>query len=592
MSDNVVIKGSMNLRNAINGTPKSVINVGAKNYEALTNKPSINSVALEGNKTADDLGLATDTALEVERARIDNLIALPDGSTTADAELVDIRTGHDGTTYDSAGNAVRGQVSDLKNAFDEVATVTTSPNLYNPDDEDVLTDKYINPNGSVETISGRTVTGFIPVTPGQKVTFQANGSWYMFSSTCFYQANKTTVVSGGVYNNYTVTVPENAAYVRVTFGSSSLNVQIECNSGGTISPYQPYGVTETEINEDVVIPNVKQPKVPFAQATGTLSNGEFFKLPVRTNVRKNNRLVFTADISTFTSITIAKSSNVYADSIANPQNVFTIDNTNIVYNYTGTDSADYTLPHGLTITDNIQVIIEESDIATCKITLISDGAIYSHTINYRIYENGSPFVLSTSSTLTNCKFVWTCADLCKLAWIFGDSYVQYANDRWVYYLHQYGFDYNALIDGYAGEGSTSAYPAFEALVNYGTPDFAIWCMGMNDSTDSGDTPSTNWVTGRDRFLRCCNANRVTPIFATIPSVPSISHEAKNTWIRGSGYRYIDFAKAVGAQSDGTWFTGMLSTDNVHPTAKGARALFARFVVDFPEIMMGIDLPNE
>lgn len=62
----------------------------------------------------------TAAALNSLAARVDEFATLEEGSTTGDAELMDIRIAADGSVYQNAGTAVREQVSQLTQRIDQL----------------------------------------------------------------------------------------------------------------------------------------------------------------------------------------------------------------------------------------------------------------------------------------------------------------------------------------------------------------------------------------------------------------------------------------------------------------------------------------
>lgn len=95
----------------------------------------------------------------VARQQIANLVA-NEGSTDKDSELVDVRVGHDGTTYKSAGEAVRNQISKvespLKSKYADMSYFKHGAILN--------TDGTINPNSKTQLYSKIFV-----IYPGEKI---------------------------------------------------------------------------------------------------------------------------------------------------------------------------------------------------------------------------------------------------------------------------------------------------------------------------------------------------------------------------------------------------------------------------------------
>ena len=121
------------------------------------------------------------------------------------------------------------------------------------------------------------------------------------------------------------------------------------------------------------------------------------------------------------------------------------------------------------------------------------------------------------------------------------------------------------------------------------PKTIVWFMGMNDP-DTDYSVNASWKSCYDSLVEICSANSIELVLTTIPITPTMNNSHKNDIVKNSGYRYIDINDAVGGSISG-WYSGLLSSDNVHPTntystdgLNGCVVIAARVMADLPEIM--------
>lgn len=170
----------------------------------------------------------TDNSISVERARIDNMSTLKEGSTTADAELLDIRVKADGSTATSAGNAVREQVSELKSDLNELYDAETKLIIFNL----AQTVEEVFKNTVFRTANTQAFDSLTNLVGQLKPEGVVSVTYYLTNCTI---DNKSLYVMTG--NSYTATVipDSNTEFQGITVLMGGADITDEAVSDKTIS---------------------------------------------------------------------------------------------------------------------------------------------------------------------------------------------------------------------------------------------------------------------------------------------------------------------------------------------------------------------
>lgn len=274
------------------------------------------------------------------------------------------------------------------------------------------------------------------------------------------------------------------------------------------------------------------------------------------------------------------------------------------FNYTEEKPAIWTEDHGITFTGKTTITISSDTSEQPTVIRIYDnlGNVYEkRTTEFGV---GKPFITNNGTTNIEADFSLMPKDINKSIWCIGDSYFSFTSpSRWTYYMKQYGF-IDWLSNNQPGLSPSTGNDDLENLLSLGyIPKYVVWFLGMNGDTQESkvndeyviNTYQKNQI---DRFIATCVQYGIEPILATIPTTPATDGTSDDSrlsnaagrqktgyckYIKSLGYRYIDFAEAVGADEFGNWNEGLLSSDKVHPTEAGAKVLLSRALLDCPEL---------
>lgn len=447
-------------------------------------------------------------------------------------------------------------------------------NLFNPNDPDNAPGYYLDMWGGLASNANYLATGYIPFSSGticasvNGQTGAGGGFIILYDS----QKNVVAAIRGDSTGNV-ATWQDNVAFVRFSIaGYSAGNIQVE--PGDTITEYIPFGEYRLDQQFAAGSPQLDSilGETAGRKTQSSLAANTEMRVPDYPYHNKKGEIIsMFANVAALTSLCVGKGWNQYRG------RWIKITATDVILQWYESEVGSLaTVAHGLTISTFLQVSMTADADGVLHLVVNTISGTFEHDFPEWEYEaNYDPFVICDGA-ITNVVLNATNTDYRCPVWAFGDSYFGVNVGRWPGWVFQFGYT-NFLINGLAGQNSPNAFADLKKTLNYGTPKYLLWCLGMND-TDA------NYEYYFEQVRAICEQKGITMVAGRIPSVPGRSKENINAYIDESGVRSIDFYKAVGANSSGQWYAGFLSDDNLHPSSLGAQALAVRVLVDFPELM--------
>jgi hypothetical protein len=531
----------------------------------------------------------------------------PGGHLPANIGIIDdLKTGG----ADKALSAEQGKV--LNEEVHEY--LGTGKNLFDPTDPDYVKKQRLASNGGVLTSAIHAVSGFIPFTQEMgHLCCSTAGSQSPASDiyNCVYDQNKRVIASTTAMS---LAWQEGVAYARFTIHNYA-NGRIQIEVGETATAYEPYmyGIKgEKILDGSVPGSKIADGSIPASKLSGGTSlHGEVSysamggesRLATRESLdgatmtmtnfprylKRSRTISMSAKITSFRTIFLGVAGG---NQQANKFYV-KVDTTKVslIHLHEDVDTVVAEATHGMTFSTFIKVVFMHRN-HNAKVILSTLSSTKTFNFDTATVESyGYPFLRAENASLTDVRMRVGSADLRRPVWVFGDSYVSFYGTRWPFYLLPEKADTdNYAMFGLAGSDSATMLADLQSALLTNRPKYIVWCLGMNEN-DSGAANGA-WKTAFDTVAGLCTEYGITLIAATIPNVPNRRMIHKNAYVRASGFRYIDFAKAVNAEEENaTWYEGCLDSDNVHPTSAGAKVLASQVWEDFPE-MMNMDDPEK